>query len=86
MPDWRLRHNKQRKLQQLEQHLLLGKQALETFTSAITTSSCDKLNRCVKMLSEMLEFDSAFMQHMKDDAGLITDVDNLSKVRSSIRM
>ena len=86
MPDLRVGHNKQRKLQQLEQHLLSGKQALETFTSAIPNSSCDKINRCVKVLGEMLELNSAFMQYVKDDAGLITDVDNLSKARSSIRM
>ena len=66
--------------------MLSGKQSLETFTTAITTCTCDKLNRCIKLLGEMLEFDSAFMLYMKDDAGMISDPENLAKVRSPARI
>ena len=86
IPDWRLRHNKQRKLQQLEQHMLLAKQALEMFTSSFANTSTDKLGRYVKVLAEMLEYDSSFMEFMKDESGCMVAQENLEKARSSVRM
>ena len=82
MPEWRLRHNKQRKLQQHEQHLLLGKQALETFSSAIATTSVEKIARPLKLLGEMQEYDSVFMELMKDDTGMMVAAENIEKVCS----
>ena len=58
VPYRRARHNRQRKLQQVSQHLLLAKQQIETFETSMNKSNDTALVRYEKLLAEQLELDS----------------------------
>jgi hypothetical protein len=83
VPDWRARHNRQRKLQQVSQHLLLAKQQIETFETSMNKSNDTALVRYEKLLAEQLELDSLFLSYMKDDGGIVTG-ENLTEARSFV--
>ena len=79
VPEWRQRHNKQRRLQQIEQHLLSANQLIETFQSTPSKVVLSQVVRFVKLLAEALELDNSFMMCMQDESGLIQG-ESLDKV------
>ena len=72
-PEWRVRHNKQRRMQQIEQHLLNGKQHTETFNTTPSKVVVKAVVGCCKALAEALEADNSFMLHMQGESGGLTE-------------
>ena len=83
VPEWRARHNKQRKLQQVSQNVLLGKQQIEMFESSMSKCSDAVMLRYENLLAELLELDSTFMSYMKDEVGIVAG-NELSQARSFV--
>ena len=72
-PEWRVRHNKQRRMQQIEQHLLNGKQHTETFNTTPSKVVVKAVVGWCKALAEALEADNSFMLHMQGESGGLTE-------------
>lgn len=72
-PEWRIRHNKQRRMQQVEQHLLNARQTLETFQTMPSKVVVKNVQNSIKALSEALEPDNTFMLYLQGESGALTE-------------
>ena len=83
IPEWRQRHNRQRRLQQVDQHLLSAQQLIEGFQTCPSRVALPQVARSMKLLQEALETDNSFMQYMQDEAGAVVG-DNLDKAHADV--
>ena len=83
IPEWRQRHNRQRRLQQVDQHLLLAQQFIDTFQACPSKIVTAQVTRILKLVQESLETDNSFMQYMQDEAGAVVG-ENLDKAHADV--